>query len=316
MLLSSVLSKVYIEKDINANLITISSENYSSVPLNKGIEFIDPYNNKKHVFNKNYIIKRIINNVGIMNGYYKTIQKFVTNQYQKNKLKDLIKNIVNKTNFYFYDLPKSYLGVTICNGDIFISGKYLQESLHISENNRFYNFTAISKMFLTILHEIAHKIQYLTRMKYYDTFNSNYFIKTFLFKDDEDLNFDSIEEIEIEDKEDYYTKNEKIIGKLNDNEISRIIEYSNLHKIPTKLESGEFFDDEIYLGSKQLYVTKKICEFFLLSSCKNYKNFIIIMNYLFANKNNERTRNSNFKMIEGEPTICYHSYIRSENNYI
>ena len=184
-------------------------------------------------------------------------------------------------------MPKSYLGVTICNGDIFISGKHLQESSHSSENNRSHNFTATPKTFPTTLHETAHKTQHSTRTKHHDTSNSNYFIKTFSLKDDNDPNPDSIEEIEIEDKEeDYYTKNEKIIGKLNDNEISRIIEYKNLHKVPTKLESGEFFDDEIYLGSKQLYVTKKICEFFLLSSCKNYKNFIIIMNYLFATKNN------------------------------
>ena len=83
MLLSSVLSKIYSEKDINANLITIMSENYSLVPLYKGIEFTDPYSNQIHVFNKNYIIKGIINNVGIMNGYYKTIQKFVTNKFKK-----------------------------------------------------------------------------------------------------------------------------------------------------------------------------------------------------------------------------------------
>ena len=61
MLLSSILSKIYSEKDINANLITIMSENYSLVPLYKGIEFTDPYSNQIHVFNKNYIIKRIIN---------------------------------------------------------------------------------------------------------------------------------------------------------------------------------------------------------------------------------------------------------------
>ena len=292
------------------------SENYSSVPLDKGIEFTDPYSNQIHVFNKNYIIKRIINNVGIMNGYYKTIQKFVTNKFKKKELKELINNVVNRTNFYFYDFPKSYIGLTICNGDIFISGKYLQESLHDSDNNRFYNFTAISKIFLTILHEIVHKIQYLTRMKYYDILDSNYFIKTFLFKDDTDITFDLIDEIDIEDKEDYYIKNKKIIGELKDNKIKEKKNYNTLHKIPTKLESGEFFDDEIYLGVKQIYVTKKICEFFLLSSCKNYNNFIIIMDYLLKNENSERTTNASFKMIEGEPTICYHSFIRNENNYI
>ena len=250
-----------------------------------------------------------------MNGYYKTIQKFVTNKYEKKNLINLIKDILNKTNIYFCDFPKSYLGITICNGDIFISGKYLQESLHNSENNRFYNFTGISKIYLTILHELAHKIQYSTRLKFYDKLDSNYFNKTFLFKNDNDHQFDLIDEINIEDKEDYYIKNEKSIYKLTDDEINKKINYDSLHNTPTIVESGEFFDEEIYLGFKQLFVTKKISEFFLLSSCKNYKNYIKIMNYLLEKKNGERTTNSNFKMIEGEPVICYHSYIRNQSNY-
>ena len=63
--------------------------------------------------------------------------------------------------------PKSYLDFTIYNGIIFISEKYLQESLYNPDNNNLYNFIDKSKIFLTIIHEIAHKIQYLTRMKFH-----------------------------------------------------------------------------------------------------------------------------------------------------
>ena len=88
-LLSTVLNKDVKRNDkILDYLIIKSSVNYSLVPLNKGIEFINPENNNKLVFDKKYIIKQITNNVGIMNSYYKLIQKFVTNKFDKDQLKD------------------------------------------------------------------------------------------------------------------------------------------------------------------------------------------------------------------------------------
>ena len=315
MILSSTLSKQYTEKDINANFVTIQTQNYSRVPLENGIKFKKSKNDKTYIFNKEYIIKRITTNAGIMNAYYKTIQKFVTDKFDKKNLKQKITNIVNNTNIYFCDLPKCYIGITICNGDIFISGKYLQEALHNSDNNIYYNFTAISKIYLTILHELAHKIQYDLRENYKNKDEINYFIKTFLFKKDIDSNFDLIENIDIENEQDYYEINKGNLNQIDNNEIEKIKSYNNLHCIPTELESGNFFDDEIYLGNKIKYVTIQLSEFFLFYSCKNYKNFIIIINDLFKLYNKKRTTNSNYKLIgEEEPVICYHSYIRNIDN--
>jgi hypothetical protein len=283
--------------------------------LGNGIKFQKSKNDKTYIFNKEYIIKRITTNAGIMNAYYKTIQKFVTDKFDKKNLKQKITNIVNNTNIYFCDLPKCYIGITICNGDIFIPGKYLQEALYKSDNNINYNFTAISKIYLTILHELANKIQYDLRKDYKNKDEINYFIKTFLFKKDIDSNFDLIENIDIENEQDYYEINKSNLTQIDDKEIEKIISYNNLHIIPTELESGNFFDDEIYLGNKIKYVTIQLSEFFLFYSCKNYKNFIIIINDLFKSYNMERTTNSNYKLIgEEEPVICYHSYIRNIDN--
>ena len=312
MLLSSILSKEYIEKDINANFVTINTQNYSTIPLGNGIKFLNPIDDKEYKFNKDYIIKKITNNVGIMNAYYKTIQKFITNKFDKSQLKKTIIQIVNNTNIYFCDLPKSYLGVTICNGDIFISGKYLQEALHKSDN-KYYNFTAISKIYLTILHEIAHKLQYTLRKDYKSEDECNYFIKTFFFKTDTDRAFDLLENIQIDQGQSYYQVKFNVFKKLNNDELDDAKLYEALHTIPTECESGDFFDNEIYLGKKQTYVTKKISEFFLLSSCERYNDYIEQMKNLFEGKNSERTTNANYKFIGEGETLCYHSYIRGYN---
>ena len=318
MLLNIVLCKKYIEKDFNANFVTLKTENYSLLPLKTGIQFTSPYDNTTYIFNKDYIIKKIINNAGILNAYFKTIQKFITNKFDKNNLKNRISNIVNKTNIYFCDLPKFYRGVTICNGDIFISGKYLQESLKIINDN-YYNFTAISKIYLTLLHEFANKILYTLSSEFKSENESNYFIKAFLFKEDQDFNFDLIEDINInKTNEDYYEINKTKLINYDDKDIESTTEYKNLHRIPTECDSGKFFDDELYLGKKQLSVTKKISEFFLLYTCPSYKHYIIIMKNLLEDIEGEIESNSNYKLFDEEEDIfiCYHSYVRNlKKNY-
>jgi len=306
-LLSTVLNKDVKRNDkILDYLIIKSSVNYSLVPLNKGIEFINPENNDKLVFDKKYIIKQITNNVGIMNSYYKLIQKFVTNKFDKDQLKDTLIELIDKTNIYFCNMPKKVLGVTICNGDVFITGKFLQESMHNSPNNKNYNLTGVSKIFLTLLHEFAHKLQYTIRMKYNK--DDNYFIKTFYFKAENDYKFDIINEIKIIGPN--YNMNN--IVSLSDEEIKKIINYKNLHGNKTRCESGDFFDGEIYLGKEQKSVTKSISKFFLLCACQKYNDFVSIMKSLLDKVDDpeERTTNSNYKLVDDEKVYCYFSYIR------
>ena len=208
-------------------------------------------------------------------------------------------------------MPKKVLGVTICNGDIFMSGKLLQEALHNSPNNKNYNLTGITKIFLTILHEIAHILQYSVRMNYIN--DDNYFIKTFYFKKEDDVKYDLIQEIKIEtDEHDYNMCN---IPNITNDEINKITEYKNLHGDKTRCESGDFFDREIYIGKEQKSVSKSISKFFLLSACEKYNNFICIMKYLLDIINNpgERTTNSNYKLVDEEKVYCYFSYIRRNN---
>lgn len=245
ILLSISLTKEYQKDNIEINFIIIQTESYSLLPLKKGIEFINPISQEKLLFNKDYIIKRIINNVGLMNAYYKTIQKFVTNKFDRKNLKEKIVEIVKKMNIYFCDLPKRTLGITICNGNIFLQGKYLQESLHKSKIP-FYNFTAISKMFLTLLHEIAHQIQYNTSKEYKNIDETNYFIKTFYFKEENDTYFDLIESIELDENCDYYEKNK--INPLDDKVVEYVREYNSLHGNQTPCESGEFLIKKFILG--------------------------------------------------------------------
>ncbi len=306
-ILSTVLAKIYKSKDkILEYLIIKASIDYSLVPLKKGIEFLNPDDGKKYLFNKEFIKKQITNNVGIINSYYKLIQKFVTNKFDKTKLKETLTKIIDETNIYFCNMPKKVLGLTICNGDIFISGKLLQESIHYSPNNKIYNLTGVSKIYLTLLHEIAHKLQYTLRMTY--NVDDNYFIKTFYFKKENDLNFDIIQEIEI-NGQNYDMKD---VAQLNDNELKVIIDYKNLHGNKTRCESGDFFDMEIYLGKEQKLVTKSISKFFLLSACKKYNDYIRIMKSFLEKINDpeERTTNSNYKLIDDEKVYCYYSYIR------
>ena len=171
------------------------------------------------------MVLTIIRELGILNSYYKLIQKFVTDKFDKNQLRDELNNIIDNTNIYFCDLPKKVVGITICNGDIFISGKYLQEALHHSPKNKNYNITAISKIFLTLLHEFSHKLQYILRMNYNKS--DNYFIKTFYFKEETDLDFEVVQEISLDNKAVNYKMDQ--IDKLDETQIKQITEYKNLH---------------------------------------------------------------------------------------
>lgn len=311
-LLCSALTKVYKPTAKTLDFLIIkASVNYTSNPLIKGIKFQNDQNHNEILFDKNYIKKQINNNVGVLNAYYKLIQKFVTPKFDKTKLKETINKIVDDTNIFFIDLPRRVLGVTICNGDIFISGKFLQEAITNKNHYKYYNLIGVSKIFLTLLHEIAHKLQYTIRMTCIK--DDNYFIKTFYIKNEDDFNYDLIEKIEIDSDKKNYEFQGKI--KLDYSKIEDISSYEKLHGTKTRCESGDFFDEEIYIGKEQKFVSKSISEFFVLSACEKYNDFVEIMyNILYKIDNDkdkkERIINSNYKLVGDEKVYCYHSYAR------
>ena len=309
LLLDIVLSDEY-DNEIELETFILKSNNYSNNPLNKGIKCYDPYTKKNIIFNKDYILNQILNNIGIINGYYKTIQKFVNDNYKPENLIDKLKDIVKNTNIYFCDMPKGICGITVCSGDIFINAKYMQESIH-EINDQFYNYVGVSKIFLTLLHEYAHKLHYIIRAE--ENVNNkdycNFFVKTFIKKTDKIFKY--LDTINVKDKNDYIDTNLK---KLEENEFEEKILYSNLHEEPIiKIESGNFFDKEIYLGQNRKDVTKNICRFFMSHTCDNYRDYVSIMHFLLFVDKQEKSRNSTYRLFLEEGPECLFSFIRKEN---
>lgn len=277
-------------------------KNCTEVPLITGIKFIDPIQNKEVIFNKKFIIKKITSNIGVLNAYYKMIQKFTDVKHIE--LKELIKKIsdmINTTRIYFCDLPNNTCGITISNGNIYVSGAYLYEalgktkeyqSLKKKDDKLYYKYTAICKIYLTLLHEFAHKLHYVIRRKQTKNSWKNNF-------------FDHSEEINTENKLEYYIN-------LNSNNfrVQSENEYKSIHNNNDLDESGDFFDRELYLGESLLEVNKDICEFFLFSRCSTYSGYIRKLQNLKKNiYNSIRFSNSRFKIILNRAR-CHFSIIR------
>ena len=91
-------------------------------------------------------------------------------------------------------------------------------------------------------------MQYVIRVEINKITYKNYFVKTFIVKEDTDLNFDNYYYIIVDFDEPF---SEKTIKPLTDKDFKTRITYNNLHSKPTKSESGDFFDEEIYLGNVQ-----------------------------------------------------------------
>ena len=75
--------------------------------------------------------------------------------------------MIDNTNIFFCDLPNDIYGVTISNGDIYIRSDFLKEALLTPNSKNIEKkkivATAICKIYLTLLHEFAHKLHYLMR---------------------------------------------------------------------------------------------------------------------------------------------------------
>ena len=265
----------------NIDLKNLGIKNCAKSPLTTGFQFFDPNSGTNKVFNKQFILKKITTNIGIVNAYYKMIQKFT--KVKNLKFNDLIaylEDIVLNANIYFCDLPKDVCGKTISNGDIYIAGDYLSEALGETndfkcltnqEDKIYYSFTAICKIYLTLIHEYSHKLYYVIKEK--------------------------------------YSKDGKIIPVY--------CNYKNIHNKKDSNVSGNFFEKELYLGKPLKELTHEICEFYLSKRCSNYSSYINILRKLKSRANKPGCRmdsNSRFKIINNlKGSSCYFSVKRNCN---
>ena len=294
----------------NINLKNLRIKNCAKCPLTKGIQFFDPNSGTNKVLNKEFILKKITTNIGIVNAFYKMIQKFTEVRFlDYMKLIRYIQDIVLTTNIYFCDLPLEVFGVTISSGHIYIAGEYLSEALGETDDYKglktqydriYYKFTAICKIYLTLLHEYAYKLHYVIREKYHKTeWQENFFDHSEMLKNSVNL--------------DYFQE----IGKPSNFGIFIPANsfYSNIQDKSDSNESGNFFDRELYLGVPFEEVNPDICDFYLSKRCIKYTKYINAINNLKKKVNDptlRRQSNSRFKIIKAENcSKCYFSVLRN-----
>lgn len=289
----------------NNSIKMLNIKNCTKIPLLDGIKFINPKLNKEIIFNKDFIKAKVSNNIGILNSFYKMLQKFTNIQHiNLDKLTKLIEKMIDSTKIYFCDMPINICGITISNGDIYISGDYLYEALGetkeykiLKDNNEknYYKFTAICKIYLTLLHEYSHKLHYLVRKK--ESKNEEW----------KDNFFDHSEEINPDYQLEYFIDLNKRTRKFETKK-----NYTYLHQNKIQEESGEFFDVELYLGPSISEIDNDTCDFFLSDKCSSYNNYIQKIKKIRNNINNKsttRASNSKFK-IKGNPSRCYFGILR------
>lgn len=214
-----------------------------------------------------------------------------------------INDMIDTTNIYFCDMPINTCGMTISNGDIYISGDYLYEvlgetteykNLKVRDKKIYYQFTAVCKIYLTLLHELAHKLHYLVRKKESknDTWKDNF--------------FDHSEEINLDDELEYFID----INGTKTYQTKKY--YRNIHINKILDESGDFFDRELYLGTPITDVDNNTCDFFLSNRCSSYNSYINRFNNIrngISNNSTTRASNSKFKII-GNQSRCHFSILR------
>ena len=301
LLIDALLSNDYNENSKDLKMLEIKG--CSSEPLKKSIEFINPANNKKCKFNKRFIKEQILNNIGIINAYYFMILKFTPmKETTIDRLKNILKMMVDKTNIYFTDLPNDICGVTISNGDIYIRGDFLKEALGgtrqfkslSGKDKLIYKLTAICKIYLTLLHEYAHKIHYLVRKEGREEDN--------FFEHSEEMNSES---------EFFYYENldgDKSKRKRNQNM------HDKIHLNQVFNESGEYFDRELYIGTELNTITLETANFFLFEKSNNYKLYQGKLQGLINSTNKNiaiRASNSKYKIRSDIIPRCYFSVVRN-----
>ena len=290
-------------KTSNKNIKILGIKNCTEIPLVEGIKFIDPKSNKEIVFNKEFIKRKITTNIGIINSFYKMIQKFTDiTHLELNQLIKKINDMIDSTYIYFCDMPINICGITISNGNIYITGDYLYEALgetydykNLKDQNDklHYKFTAICKIYLTLLHEFGHKLHYIIRKKQ---------------KKNEDWKnnfFDHSEEVNPRNELEYF-----IDLKIGSYSSQSSNDFINLHQNNKLDESGVFFDRELYLGTIISDVDENICDFFLSKRCSKNREYIKKLNHI-KNNINIATRSSNSKFkIEVNSSRCHFSNLR------
>ena len=193
--------------------------------------------------------------------------------------------------------------MTVCNGDIFIKSEYLCEAINMKEDNDF-RLTAVAKIYLTLIHEVCHKLQHILRYKESnDEKSKNFFNKSFkatnITENDKFVIFSSIKKGNLAEY-----PNKKITAKFF---------YSlNFDKNLRYNESGDFFDSDIYLGYNKFEVSIQIAKFFLIYGCYEYEKYKAIMeNLLNGNLSQSKCSNSSFKRNQKDAKMwCFYSLTR------
>ena len=301
LLKKDIIIDLFLQKDyesVNKDIRILEIKKCCIHPLTNGFKFVNPQNNEEYTFDKNFIKTKILNNIGIINSYYKTIQKFT--KFEKIEYEELKKNITNmidNTNIFFCDLPNDIYGVTISNGDIYIRSDFLKEALLTPNSKNIEKkkivATAICKIYLTLLHEFAHKLHYLMRKI---NESENCWLTNF---------FDHSQECDNNKKTIYnYDKSYKKI---------KIIETKKIHLNKIYQESGDYFDNNLYLGEPLLDIIEDTYNFFLFEDCYNkrkYENKLKKLKKITKNNNNNRASNSKYKIIQNI-SRCFFSVSRN-----
>ena len=291
-------------KTSNDDIKILGIKNCTKMPLFTGIKFTDPKSKKEILFNKDFIKSKINTNIGILNAFYKMLQKFTDVKHlDLNQLINKINNMIDSTYIYFCDMPNNNCGITISNGDIYIAGDFLNEALGETEEYKNlttrksqidYKFKAISKIYLTLLHEFGHKLHYLIRKKQSkkDEWKDNFFDHS------EEINFDDKLECFDDLSGTYFIQTKKA--------------YTNIHQNKIINESGDFFDRELYLGNPFSGVDIQISEYFLSNRCREYNNYIKKLKDLkkIFNQKSSRSSISKFKIVDNG-SKCHFGIMRN-----
>lgn len=137
------------EKDQEDNFSLLKVENSTGSP----IVSMDFGNKKENRLDIQELQDNFCSPIYIKN-YQKALKKFFDKIPSEKKLKEYIRNNLQKYNIYFCDLPADVLAFTIHTGNIYLKGEYLYE--YYNENKEDNLLLVREKIILNIGHEIMH----------------------------------------------------------------------------------------------------------------------------------------------------------------